>query len=747
MDNELIENQYYKLETMALNEPLQFLDPLRKPKPKSVSSPLILTLNTVCAYLVNSKLLKAAEAFENLGDMCDKSQNPFFLCKYHLLKYKYYLLSHHTKTEACQELEKAEQYQKKCRSLVLESEILLAHCIRNIPDRELTESEDAFHEAMKVAVQAGYTESVYDVHLGYIQLYLMNNLPQQASEELQVIKDMINPMEHPYKYVMLKNLEGVVNVHLKLYQEALRCYEDASLVAEEKGYILQLAQIYTNKGIVHVNTQNYDESIKMHDKGLALISDSGGVRLSIKDLLITNKSRALSIGGHLLESIELMKETIQDAIQTGNEKSLNILKVNLSDALIETGDYDTALQYIEDAMQYFSENKLYDMLQSAILCKARLYEVKEDYQTAFECMEKLYSVSRMYFQENFSKRTNRYKQRIDDLRNEYMVLKSRFQSTGRSTDGGGRFEMIGEDPLIKKAISNALRASRYPYVNVHIYGETGTGKEIIARMIHDAGNLDKPMVAINSSAITSSLVESELFGHSKGAFTGAISDHKGKFLLANKGTLFLDEISEMSLACQAKLLRAIEQNMIVPVGSQKEIPVTCRIISASNRKLTDLIRTNKFRLDLYHRLNKVEIYLPPLRDRGSDLDLLVMHFVKRFATEFHSPVPVLEDSFFLRLKEYSFPGNVRELMNIIERIFILNPKPNWTSEQLDGLIEETDPLPKTEMPIRHNLNQKEAQFILDTLKKVNWRQKEAALILGMTESTLSRRIKKYNLEK
>ncbi len=256
------------------------------------------------------------------------------------------------------------------------------------------------------------------------------------------------------------------------------------------------------------------------------------------------------------------------------------------------------------------------------------------------------------------------------------------------------------------------------------------------------------MVAINASAIPANLIESELFGHTKGAFTGAVSEQKGKFQLANNSTLFLDEIAEMPLDMQSKLLRAIEYQAITPVGSDKEIKVRCRIICATNQDLRELIQANKFRLDLYHRLNKVEINLPPLRDRLSDLGLLTEYYVQRFSSEYKHPVPKISEGFFERLKNYSFPGNIRELANMIERIFILKARSYWDADILEGILPNGFGGRKQDQrAASQQMKNMEYQLILNALEQCNWVQKEAAVMLNMTESTLSRHIKKLQIVK
>ena len=737
---------FYKQETRAINDPMGFVNSNALHK-KRGTNPQSLMLNTASAYLCKGSFAEAVEYLEAFAAIRGGEINPFLICKYHLLWYKLFSNLENAQEQSAEHLQKALRYQKKSGSAALDSEALLYQCLKEVSEREITQSEEILSKAMKLALKSDVQELVLDVYLGYIQLYLSHNLPDQASKEIALISDMIVLEEHPLKYIQLQNLMGVMYNIQQRFSDAEGYFIKASEIAELKGYAIQSIQVYMNLGIAKCNQGDFSSGIKLYDKSLELLNGIKGYHLTLAQKVFSNKARALALVGNLDEAIALMQDLLNAAEATGENRNTNILRINLADNIIERGEYEYAKQLIEQATAYFQEKKIYDLLQNCHLCKARLYEAQADYQQAFSCMEDLYASSREFFRESFQKQNRKYSQRIDELHNEYFLLKNQCHNTANSSIKNQRNILIGEHPLIQKALSTAHQAAKYPFVNVHIYGESGTGKEIIARIIHEAGNSDKSLVAINASAISPNLIESELFGHIKGAFTGAVSDHKGKFLLANQGTLFLDEISDMPLDCQSKLLRALENHSISPVGSEKEISVHCRVVSASNRKLSELIRANKFRLDLYHRLNKVEIFLPPLRERISDLEMLSRHFIARFAREFGHPEPVIEDAFFTRLEKHSFPGNVRELMNIIERIFILKPKPIWAADQLDGLIEETAISTPTELSIAQNLNEKEAQLILNTLKKVNWRQKEAARLLGMTESTLCRRIKKFGLEK
>jgi transcriptional regulator with GAF, ATPase, and Fis domain len=223
--------------------------------------------------------------------------------------------------------------------------------------------------------------------------------------------------------------------------------------------------------------------------------------------------------------------------------------------------------------------------------------------------------------------------------------------------------------------------------NVLIQGETGTGKELFAKAVHDASlRNDKPMITLNCAALPSDLIESELFGHVKGAFTGAVNEREGRFLLADKSSLFLDEIAELSLALQAKLLRVIQEGTFEPVGSSETKHVDVRIIAATHRDLKKQVEGEKFREDLYYRLNVVPISIPPLRDRGSDISLLANAFFNKFNKNRALSVKPFSKSDLNKLQNYHWPGNVRELQNIIERSIITNQKGVLN---LEGLFTES----------------------------------------------------------
>ena len=294
---------------------------------------------------------------------------------------------------------------------------------------------------------------------------------------------------------------------------------------------------------------------------------------------------------------------------------------------------------------------------------------------------------------------------------------------------------------------------------VLVSGETGTGKELIARSIHDSSNrANKPFIKVNCAAIPSSLIESELFGHEQGAFTGATKKRDGRFSVANGGTIFLDEIGELPLELQSKLLRVLQEGEFEPVGSSKTIKVDVRIIAATNRNLLNEVKQGNFREDLYYRLNVFEIELPPLRDRKEDIELLAKVFIEKFSKRDGIILHPLSKDDINKLNSYNWPGNIRELQNVIERAFITSTGGNLNlSRSLPELfsihqVERVDikSIVSDEIITDEELRTIEKKNIINALNKADWKisgKKGAASLIGIPTSTLNSRIKSLKIEK
>jgi len=307
----------------------------------------------------------------------------------------------------------------------------------------------------------------------------------------------------------------------------------------------------------------------------------------------------------------------------------------------------------------------------------------------------------------------------------------------------------GENPTMQ-GIFEVLRRVAPANLSVLIEGQSGTGKELLARAIHNnSPRRDKPFKPVNCAGLTETLLESELFGHVKGAFTGASADRKGLLEIADKGTLFLDEIGDMPSTMQAKLLRFLEDGIVTPVGSHKQTVVDVRVISATNQDLTKLTEEKKFRQDLYFRIKGVSISLPALRDRAEDIPLLTEFFLKEAADETGSAVTGITEAAQTVLNSYDWPGNIRQLRNCVRTMVVMCETDTLDVQDIPPDIYQVRQLAagsiKTADLGRLSLNELEKQAIIETLAKTGNNREKAAKILGIGERTLYRKIKEYNL--
>jgi len=331
--------------------------------------------------------------------------------------------------------------------------------------------------------------------------------------------------------------------------------------------------------------------------------------------------------------------------------------------------------------------------------------------------------------------TKRLRQEVEQLRREVRAYK--------------KFgELIGQSPAMRQIYSVIGMVSGNKST-ILITGESGTGKELVARTIHQKGPwADRPFVAINCGAMSETLLDSQLFGHRRGAFTGAIADHNGVFQTANSGTLFLDEISEIPLALQVKFLRAIQEKEVTPLGVNRPVKVDVRIIAASNRNLGEEVKKGTFRDDLFYRLNVVPIHLSPLRERREDIPLLIEHFINVFSTEYKVEPKKVAPAALEKLMSYPWPGNIRELQNVIERMFALSQSKEITLADLPGPIADFEEQPFTFQQLADlpTLEAMEKSLIAAALRKSQGNKNEAARILAIDRQRLYRKIEKYGLD-
>jgi transcriptional regulator with GAF, ATPase, and Fis domain len=309
---------------------------------------------------------------------------------------------------------------------------------------------------------------------------------------------------------------------------------------------------------------------------------------------------------------------------------------------------------------------------------------------------------------------------------------------------------VGDHPLMQKIYGMVRRVANSD-ATVLITGESGTGKELVARSIHNLGSrASQPFVPINCAALPEDLLESELFGHTRGAFSGAISSRVGMFLFADGGTIFLDEIGEMAVSLQAKLLRVLQNREVRPVGADRSIAVNVRVITATNKDLAREVEKGTFREDLFYRLQVIPIHLPPLRARRSDIPLLVRHFLEKNSQKYGAPIEISDEA-MVYLWEYDWPGNVREVENLIERMVVLSDNRRLGPEDIPSHVrsfisEKKLPHPPLnddgEVNLREVLEQFEGRLIDEALRRTNGNRTAAAHMLGLKRTTLVAKLRR-----
>jgi len=341
-------------------------------------------------------------------------------------------------------------------------------------------------------------------------------------------------------------------------------------------------------------------------------------------------------------------------------------------------------------------------------------------------------------------RTKRYialHEQLKEINQTYsLVSKDLIESIGT--------EIIGNSFGIRQVVDLMGKVAKTDNTSVLITGESGTGKELVARGIHYLSSRKKSyFYAVNCSAIPDTLFESEFFGHKKGAFTGANEDKAGWFEVANGGTLFLDEVVEMQPAMQSKLLRVLEERKIRRIGSSVDIPVDVRIIAATNQDINKLIEEGKFRSDLYYRLNSFQIHIPPLRERKEDIPILFDYYVKHISTRMGKKITQVDPTIVKAMMGYNFPGNIREMRNMVERAIILSEGGRLTMKNFSGLIAPTDSVSTTGIIGEDifDLDLIEKIVIMKALERTGYKKTEAAQLLNITRQALDRRLEKYDI--
>ena len=542
-----------------------------------------------------------------------------------------------------------------------------------------------------------------------------------------------------FQLSILNNLGSAI-CRVKDYFKAEKILQQGLTLAMQVGNRQQVFLFTSNLGNLKLEDADYTEAIAYYDKCMSILENVAQKPPHLMIDLHNNYSMCYWRLGHRDLSLCHIDQAIAIARDCDLDRDLVQMEVNKTNLLVDMGNYDDALTIIKQGVKYYKKAKDLHQLIWVHRQLSRIYFLKGDFKKSYSTDRKLDRITDDYIAEIQRKETA---SNTANIRVREAVTQESSGNGYRKPRMDAPHGFIGCSKAYHTVVNSALLAAQHPNTSVLILGESGTGKEIIAQLIHkNSLRRNQAFVPVNVGALSTSLVESELFGHTKGAFTGADAPTKGFFLQADKGTLFLDEVTDMPFAVQSKLLRAIETKRITAVGSSKETPYDSRIISATSQDIRAQLADNQFRLDLFHRLNTIEIIIPPLRERQDDIEPLLAHFVKQYATELNKAIPSIDKSLLGLLHGYSFPGNVRELKNIVERMYILSNKIRWDAQ----LLCEINPFSFANEGYGSMPDYIEEDAIVKALIKARGKQKDAALLLNISEATLSRRIIKYNLQ-
>jgi len=463
--------------------------------------------------------------------------------------------------------------------------------------------------------------------------------------------------------------------------------------------------------------------------------------------IYNNLANTLNYLNEAEQALRYQLEAEKLIADNGSPEMKTDLSSNIALTFIALKKWEEAISRLKEAVRFYKKHGKSEKLIRTTRTIGYFYQEKQDYLRGFAVLSQLDQLNQEYIQELQESLSKTGEHKLLEIMADSKTLRDKYNNLLGEVTRRQAARFTGNSKAAKRVTDSAVLASMHLEANVLIQGESGTGKEVLAQMIHySSEKKNQAFVSVNCAAISTSLFEIEFFGSAAGPLTGMAEERVGCIERAGEGTLFLDEISEMPPQFQQKLLSVLDAKSYTPVGKSKALDVRCRIISSTNQDPLELLSQNKFRMDLLHRLNTLEITVPPLRDRMEDIPLLVEHFARDFARETSKRLPQIKDSFYERLAGYQFPGNVRELKNIIERIFILYYVPVWTADILDKIDAFKRNKHLSDSLLEHNIKELDKQRILEALRKTNGKQKTAAKLLNMTESTLCRKIKRYGIK-
>ncbi len=618
-------------------------------------------------------------------------------------------------------------------------------------------------------------------NLGYVYEYLGDYRKAE-----KIYQEGLNyAKKHNYEAALIQAYSGMgrLNLRLKRYKTAIKYLERNLDLVDDKAQIVERATIITNLAHAYLNLGQIDKALDLNlqldnanleqlDPELhsSIILNIGCCYYDQKNynnakpyflkaldyarthndapqliFALINLGKVSRQENDLNTALDQFKTALELVEQTHNLEQLAIVNEQLGEVYLGLEDYHSALAGFEQAIACAQDTGVSNFAGNpyarAAVCSEKLGNFEQAYRYLAQSLELR---SEGEDQQDTADDEIKTRRVISSGRKSHYLFSGGISLISKELSAKIGFSLIGNSKEMQDVVEKAYIAAKNDAVNVMLYGESGTGKELIARLIHHSSRRsDKPFVEVNSAVFTTSLAESSLFGHKKGAFTGASEAHLGCFQTAHNGTLFLDEISEMPPTIQSMLLRVLEAKQIRPLGSNATINVDFRLICASNRDARMLSEDKNFRFDLYNRVNSLQIHLPPLRERKSDIPLLINYFISNLSSQMNLKTPSITRKALIKLCEFDYPGNVRELKNIIQRLLLFGKKEEIDEEDILLDLGEGSKLDSELVSL--DLEEHEKKLIVIALQRSGNVASTAARLLGISPFALGRRLKKYNI--
>lgn len=612
---------------------------------------------------------------------------------------------------------------------------------------EMDQAEDYYQQGLDFAKKHNFEKAIIMAYDAMGRLFFARELYDKAIEYFQASLILHRDESKSLDKVSVQCNLASAFMYNNQPKQAMLMFEKA-----KKDWVKQEApelyySILANSGINYGRMKEYKKAEQNLLSALEFSNNNKAMEL----MLISN----LELGilhqekGELISAESSFKIALKLATETENEKQLLRTYSQMAELMQSKADWKRAIDYLTIVKQLSKKQKNVTKISETVKLLAFCFENLEQYEKAYKNMKEYADFAEIkYLTESKKEKELQENPAIGIGSSKHYLFKDNISLISRELVGKIGTNFLGRNPAMIKVINQAILAAGNSDCSILIRGESGTGKEIIAKLIHySSSRANEPFVAVNSASFTPGIAQSALFGHLKGAFTGASSRQVGHFEAANKGTIFFDEVGDMPLDIQSALLRVLEEKAILPVGAHKSLKVDFRLISATNKNIYENVEKGGFRLDFMNRINTLEIVIPSLRDRKDDIPILVDYFIEDICSRLQVVRPSVSVSALKMLCDYDYPGNVRELRNNIEKLIIFCKKNEINSEDIfllqNGNSEAASP---QKYFATLNLEELEKRAIWQALNEAGNVKTKAASLLGLTSYSLLRRLKKYDIK-